>query len=192
MWRRPLNNAILATTTHRKPKKVSDGISTQVRVQMINKCRIKMIQRSYIMWKALHEEGMRKIEKEHCSNLNHIFYQFIIGRSPRIVSPLISESLVRVWLSFNSVSVVIQLIENCYCRISICGPNSKIWGMLIQWAQNNKFVESGVKNWAFVNWTTTSMTLKGQFNITIDTSGCKFPLRGGSPYTKINQNWVSL
>ena len=37
MWKRPLNNATLATTTHRKPKRVSDGTSTQVRVRMINK-----------------------------------------------------------------------------------------------------------------------------------------------------------
>ena len=44
MWRRPLNSAVLATTTHRKPKRVSDGTSTQVRAQMINKCRIKMVQ----------------------------------------------------------------------------------------------------------------------------------------------------
>ena len=43
MWRRPLNSAVLTTTTHRKPKKVSDGISTQVRAQMINKCRIKTV-----------------------------------------------------------------------------------------------------------------------------------------------------
>ena len=32
MWRRPLNNAALATTTHRKPKKVSDETDTQVKV----------------------------------------------------------------------------------------------------------------------------------------------------------------
>ena len=31
MWRRPLNSAGLATTTHRKPKRVSDGTSTQIR-----------------------------------------------------------------------------------------------------------------------------------------------------------------
>ena len=43
MWRRPLNSAILATATHRKLKKVSDGTSTQVIAQMINKCRIKMV-----------------------------------------------------------------------------------------------------------------------------------------------------
>ena len=43
MWRRPLNGAVLTTTIHRKPKKVSGGTSTQVIAQMINKWRIKMI-----------------------------------------------------------------------------------------------------------------------------------------------------
>ena len=45
MWRRPLNNAILATTTHKKSKNVSDGTYTQIRAQMTNKCRIKIVQR---------------------------------------------------------------------------------------------------------------------------------------------------
>ena len=45
MWRRPLNNAVLVTTTHRKPKREFDGTSTQVRAQMMNKYRVKMIQR---------------------------------------------------------------------------------------------------------------------------------------------------
>ena len=45
MWRRPLNSAALATTTHRKPKRVSDWTSTQVVAQMINKCRIKIVQK---------------------------------------------------------------------------------------------------------------------------------------------------
>ena len=45
MWRRPLNNATLATTTYRKPNGVSDGTDTQVRAQMTNKCRIKMVQK---------------------------------------------------------------------------------------------------------------------------------------------------
>ena len=42
MLKRPLNSVALATTTHRKPESVSDGTGTQVRAQMINKCRIKM------------------------------------------------------------------------------------------------------------------------------------------------------
>ena len=45
MLRRPLNSAALATTTHRKLERVSDGTGTQVRAQMTNKCRIKMVQR---------------------------------------------------------------------------------------------------------------------------------------------------
>ena len=45
MWRRPLNSTTLAYATHRKPKRVSDGTSTQVRAQMINKCKIKMVQK---------------------------------------------------------------------------------------------------------------------------------------------------
>ena len=35
----------LGTTTHKKLESVSDGTGTQVRAQMINKCRIKMTQR---------------------------------------------------------------------------------------------------------------------------------------------------
>ena len=45
MWRRPLNSVVLATTTHRRSKGVSNGTGTQVRAQMINKCRMKMAQR---------------------------------------------------------------------------------------------------------------------------------------------------
>ena len=45
MLRRPLNSAVLDTTTHRKLERVSDKTSTQVRTQMINKCWIKIFQR---------------------------------------------------------------------------------------------------------------------------------------------------
>ena len=45
MWRRPLNSVVLAITTHKKPKRMSNGTDTQIRAQMTNKCRIKMVQR---------------------------------------------------------------------------------------------------------------------------------------------------
>ena len=45
MLRKPLNSVALATTTHRKPERESDGTNTQVKAQMINKCRIKMVLR---------------------------------------------------------------------------------------------------------------------------------------------------
>ena len=45
MWRRPLNSATLATTTHKRLERVSDGMDTQVGSQMIDKCKTKMTQR---------------------------------------------------------------------------------------------------------------------------------------------------
>ena len=44
MWRRPLNSVALATTTHKKLERVSDGTNTLAMAQMINKCRIKIVQ----------------------------------------------------------------------------------------------------------------------------------------------------
>ena len=41
IWRRPLNSATLATTTHRKPERMSDGTSTQLVTQMIKR-RVKI------------------------------------------------------------------------------------------------------------------------------------------------------
>ena len=44
MWKKPLNSAALATTTHRRSEGMSDGTSTQVAMQTINKCRVKRVQ----------------------------------------------------------------------------------------------------------------------------------------------------
>ena len=44
MWRKLLNSATLVITTHRKSKRVSDGTDTQIRSQLINNCRVKMVQ----------------------------------------------------------------------------------------------------------------------------------------------------
>ena len=40
MWRRQANSVSLASATHRKIRKMSDGIDTQVKVQMVNKCKV--------------------------------------------------------------------------------------------------------------------------------------------------------
>ena len=45
MWRELANSVILATTTHRKMGEMSDGTGTQVKVQMINKCKVLMTSR---------------------------------------------------------------------------------------------------------------------------------------------------
>ena len=45
MWRKHLNSEILVITTHREPKEVFDGTDTQVKSQMNDKCKIKMIRK---------------------------------------------------------------------------------------------------------------------------------------------------
>ena len=45
MWRRHLNSETLVITTHRESEEMSDGTDTQVKSQMNDKCRVKMIQR---------------------------------------------------------------------------------------------------------------------------------------------------
>ena len=64
MWRRPLNNATLATTTHRELGKVANGTSTQVGVQMINKWRVKMIQKKIYKVEDSSWKGDGKRERE--------------------------------------------------------------------------------------------------------------------------------
>ena len=51
-----MNSAALATTTHRKVEEVSDGTSTQVRIQIINKCKAMMVSRSLYKKGSLHEK----------------------------------------------------------------------------------------------------------------------------------------
>ena len=45
MWRGLANSVALATTTHTKIGEMSDGTGTQVKVQMINKCKALMTSR---------------------------------------------------------------------------------------------------------------------------------------------------
>ena len=51
-----MNSAASATTTHRKMEEVSDGTSIQVRVQIINKCRVMMVSRRLYKEGSPHEE----------------------------------------------------------------------------------------------------------------------------------------
>ena len=45
MWRRHLNSETLVITTHKELEEVFDGTDTQVKSQMNDKCKVKMIQR---------------------------------------------------------------------------------------------------------------------------------------------------
>ena len=71
MWKRRLNSATLVNATHKELRKVVDGISTQVRVQMINRWKVKMIQKGLYKLETFHKMGIGKREKkEQYSNLN--------------------------------------------------------------------------------------------------------------------------
>ena len=45
MWRRHLISETLVTTTHKEPENVADRTDTQVKFQMNDKCRVKMIRK---------------------------------------------------------------------------------------------------------------------------------------------------
>ena len=100
MWKRPLNSIALATTTHRKPKRVSDGTNTQVRAQMTNKYRIKMVQRELYNIRDPPWGGDRKkkrntvtIKNQTCNRASRLIYR---NQSPR--------TLLRIFLlSVNSL-----------------------------------------------------------------------------------------
>ena len=66
MWRRRLNSATLANATHKELGKVADGTSTQVRIQMINRWRVKMIQKGlYKVGDSPRKGDRRKREKNN-------------------------------------------------------------------------------------------------------------------------------
>ena len=45
------------------------------------------------------------------------------------------------------------------CWDTFCSPSPVMYGRLAQWIQYNKFVKSGSKNQALINWTTANMKL---------------------------------
>ena len=66
-----MNSVTLATTTNRKMGEMSDGTGTQVKVQLINKCKVLMTSRELYKRRESHEEGDReKKEKRRAKPLN--------------------------------------------------------------------------------------------------------------------------
>ena len=64
-----MNSAALATTTHKKVERVSDGTSTQVGIQIINKCRAMMASRRLYKKGSPHEKRGRKSWKGELQNI---------------------------------------------------------------------------------------------------------------------------
>ena len=116
MWKRPLNSVVIATTTHRKPNRVSDGTDTQVRAQMINKCKIKMVQRKIYNIRDLSwEGGRRERERENTVAIKIIIAIGLIDLyedlPPRTVNSFRSVLLVFAWSSSKSIPAVVQFIR---------------------------------------------------------------------------------
>ena len=64
MWRRQANSVTLANAIHRKIRWMSDGTSTQVKVQMVNKCKALINLRRLYKRKKSPWRGMGKMERE--------------------------------------------------------------------------------------------------------------------------------
>ena len=73
MWKRRLNSATLVNATHRELRKVADGISTQVRVQMINRWRVKMIQKGLYKVGDSPQKGDRKEREKRKIQQSELF-----------------------------------------------------------------------------------------------------------------------
>ena len=64
MWRRQANSVTLASATHRKIRWMSDGTDTQVKVQMVNKCKVLINLRRLYKRRKSPWRGDRRIERE--------------------------------------------------------------------------------------------------------------------------------
>ena len=73
MWRKHQNNDTLVTTTHKEPEEAADGTNTQVKYQMNDKCKVKMIWKElYNVKNPLWKGGVEKIiEKEEKKLINN-------------------------------------------------------------------------------------------------------------------------
>ena len=116
MWRRPLKSTVLVIATHKKLKKVSDGTSTQVIAQMINKCRIKMIHEELHNVRDLpRTKGTGKTLEGTLQQSNLYLYSVSTDlyerESPRTGNLFIFVSVVLFELSFKLILAVVQFIS---------------------------------------------------------------------------------
>ena len=76
MWRRHLNNETLVTTTHKEPEEVFNGRDTQVKSQMDDKCKVKMmIKRLYNVKNHLCSGDWKNHRKEEKKLINSCIWK---------------------------------------------------------------------------------------------------------------------
>ena len=121
MWRRPLNSAALATTTHRKPKRVFDGTCTRVGAQIINKCRIKIVQKElYNVRNPPRIEDRKNHRRKHCSNLDCICNCFQLIHTKTYLLGLGWEW---IYLDQSFLFLFDYLSNRFYLLFNLLGPN---------------------------------------------------------------------
>ena len=129
MWRRPLNSIVLATTTHRMPKRVSDGTDTRVGAQMINKCRIKIVQKElYNVRNPPRIEDRKNHRRKYFSNLDCICNCFqLIHTRTYLLGPG------REWIYLDqSFLFLFDYLSNLfYLLFNLLGPSSLICSLQI-------------------------------------------------------------
>ena len=72
--------------------------------------------------------------------------------------------------------------ENVTCRAKNLEPKPKMYGVLVQWAQYNEFVENESKNWVLMNWSMASIGLKDNQAQIRDIEVYELSIRGGHNY----------
>ena len=95
-----MNSETLATTTHRKPREVSNGTGTQVISQTIDKCRVKMIQRKlYNVKDPLWKKDQSNYRKEENKLIYNCMQSELIYMNAKLLGLRVCSSLS---LKFNS------------------------------------------------------------------------------------------
>ena len=113
IWRRHLNSETLVITTHKKPEEVSDRTDTQVKSQINDKCRVKMIQRELYNVKNPLWKGDRKNHRKKDNKLiNNCMWKRSIDIKIKLLKLRIFSHL---FLQFHS---------NCLWTCDNCSPNS--------------------------------------------------------------------
>ena len=113
MWRRLMNNETMVITTHREPKEVSNGTDTQVKSQINDKCRVKMIQRElYNVKNHLWKGDGKSPRKEENKLINNCIRERSIN---------IKIKLLELRIFFH---LFLQFHSNCLWTCDNCSTNS--------------------------------------------------------------------
>ena len=112
MWRRNLNSETLVITTHREPEEMSNGTDTQVKSQMNDKCKVKMIQRELYNIKNHLWKGIGKIlKKEDNKLIDNCMWKRSIDIKVKLLGLRIFSHL------------FLQFHLNCLWNCDNCSPN---------------------------------------------------------------------